>query len=372
MRLGLCLLSLLVVSTGCRHGAIPFLPASHGHLLLAMDVVLRDASPRKDSWDVSALLADASVGKPPVELEPEQAPGGFAEAVQLLKGTPSQEEVQRALGDLSAACEAGLQASCAFLHDSLGRPELISGGRFVSPHPRTLVERGMFSLLIFQCRFDTDGRVRDCKVIEGGPVEGTQRVLDELYASLYRPPTLAGHPLSIPYTFHFRFTPPNRALTRENELAWARQRVSQYPQSASAWMALAQWLAVQSPEERSYSQALARAHSLLPGSWWAATEVAWQQVQAGQYAAALITVRPSMRREQANPYVLETAAAAYFGLGQCPEALKVQERAVGLMPNAWPQPEQERFQRKLKDYQTACAAPPAAEAPDVSAGSGPR
>ncbi|RKG84177.1 hypothetical protein D7V88_22530 [Corallococcus terminator] len=319
-----------------------------------MDEVLRDASPRKGSWDVAALLADASADKPPVELEPAQAPGVFAEAVQLLKGTPSQEEVQRALGDLSAACEAGLQASCSFLHESLSRPKLISGGRFVSPHPRALVERGMFALLIFRCRFDTDGRVRDCKVIEGGPVDGTQRALDELYASLYRPPTLAGHPLSIPYTFHLRFTPPKGELTREEELAWARQRVSQHPKSASAWMTLAQWLAVQSPQDRLYPQAVARAHSLSPGSWWAATEVAWQQVQSGEYAAALITVRPSMRREWANSYVLETAAAAYFGLGQCLEALKVQERAVELMLKAWPQPEQERFQRKAQEYRTAC------------------
>ncbi|RKH17300.1 hypothetical protein D7Y13_12495 [Corallococcus praedator] len=230
----------------------------------------------------------------------------------------------------------------------------------------------MFALLIFRCRFDTDGRVRDCKVVEGGPVEGTQRALDELYTSLYRPPTLAGHPLSIPYTFHLRFTPPNGQLTREDELAWARQRVSQNPKSAPAWTTLAQWLAVLSPEDRLYPQAVARAHSLSPGSWWAATEVAWQQVQAGQYAAALITVRPSMRREQANPYVLETAAAAYFGLGQCPEALKQQERAVGSLPKEWPQPEQERFRGKLTEYQTACAARPPASAPAVSAASDPR
>ncbi|RYZ46249.1 MAG: hypothetical protein EOO72_02445, partial [Myxococcaceae bacterium] len=277
------------------------------------------------------ILAEAS-DKPPVELEPEQAPAVFAETVQLLKGTPSQEELLRALGDLSAACEAGLEDACTFLHESFGRPERISGGLFVSPHPVELVRRGMFALLIFRCRVDVDGRVRDCKVVEGGPVEGTQRALDELYATHNRPPTLAGHPLSIPYTFNLRFTPPDGRLTEEDELAWARQRVSQNPKSAPAWRNLARRLAVQSPQERLYPQAVARAHALSPWDWWAATEVAWQQVQARQYAVALMTVRRPLRRERSNPYVQETAAAAYFGLGQCAEALKVQERAVGLLP----------------------------------------
>ncbi|MBE4751282.1 hypothetical protein G4177_24195 [Corallococcus sp. ZKHCc1 1396] len=316
----------------------------------------------------ASLGSGGQPDEPTVELEPEQAPAVFAEAVQLLKGAPTPEDLKRASGDLSAACDAGLQEACTFQREAFAAPERISGGMFVSPHPVELVRRGMFALLIFRCHIDAQGQVRDCEVIEGGPVEGTQRALTELYASRYRPASLAGHPMSVLYTFNLRFLPPNGTLSEEHELAWARQRVSQHPRSAPAWMTLAMRLAVQAPQDRLYPHAVARAHALAPGSWWAATEVAWQQVQTGQSAAALMTVRSSMRRKQANPYVQETVAAAYFGLGQCAEALKVQERAVGLLPEAWPEEEHARFGRKLKEYQRACATP----APAVSAAPAPR
>lgn len=77
-------------------------------------------------------------------------------------------------------------------------------------------------------------------------------------------------------------------------------------------------------------------------------------------------VRPFVRRSH-NPYVLETAAAAQFGLKQCTAALAEQQKAVELLPAEWPAPERERFQRKLQDYQSACDAPKA-----VSAATGPR
>ncbi|RYZ41667.1 MAG: hypothetical protein EOO71_11160 [Myxococcaceae bacterium] len=370
MRLGLYLLSLLLVSTGCTHHGIPKLPASHGHLSLAMEGLLEEKSLERVMDGMATNGGAGTPDEPSVELEPEQAPAVFDEVVRVLKGTPTQEELKRASADLAAACEAGLHEACAFQREAFVRPERISGGMFVSPHPVELVERGMFALLIFRCQIDAQGQVRDCTVVEGGPLEGTQRALKELQASRYRPATLAGHPLSIPYTFNLRFLPPNAELSQEEELAWARQRVSQNPQSAPAWTTFAMRLALQSPQEPRYPQAVARAHALAPRSWWAATEVAWQQVQAGQYAVALITVRPPLRRERAHPYVLETAAAAYFGLGQCKEALAEQARAVGLLPKEWPQPEQERFQSKLKEIQAACAAPPAA--PHVSAALDPR
>ncbi|AFE06584.1 putative lipoprotein [Corallococcus coralloides DSM 2259] len=92
-----------------------------------------------------------------------------------------------------------------------------------------------------------------------------------------------------------------------------------------------------------------------------ATEVAWRLSQVGQHAAALMTLRPVLRRstmgDRPNPYLLETAAAAHFGLNQCTEALAEQRKAVELLPAEWLASERERFQRKLQDYQSACAPP---------------
>ncbi|QAT87054.1 putative lipoprotein [Corallococcus coralloides] len=165
--------------------------------------------------------------------------------------------------------------------------------------------------------------------------------------------------MSVGYTFHVRFVPDGRTLTLHQEQEWARLRVRQNPESGSAWLNLARELSKNDPGDPLYPQAVARAYFLAPRSGWAASEAAWQMVQSGQYAPALGAVRPFLRRSH-NPYVLETAAAAQFGLKQCTAALAGQQKAVELLPAEWPAAERERFQRKLQDYQSACAAPPSA------------
>ncbi|RKH38873.1 hypothetical protein [Corallococcus sicarius] len=366
MRWSWLFLSLLFISTGCRHADIPKLPASHGHLSFAMERLLaKKDTPPGPLWEESlrneaTSLLDTST----LEVEPEQAPAVFAEVVQLLRGTPSEEELTRALSDLRAVCDAGFHEACEFMRKELGNPKKISGGRY--HFTKEMIEQQKFAFMVFRCRINTEGWVRDCTIVEGDGMDGAEQNLAVLFRSRFSPATLAGHPMSIPYTFSVRFRPAPAwdGLSRAEVLAWARLRVSQYPQSTLAWGNLALELADQAPEDPLYPQAVARAHALAPKAWWPATELAWQRVQAGQYAAAMMVVRTPMRRERENPYVLETGAAAHFGLGQCAEALKLQERAVGLLPEEWPAPERERFQRKLKDYQAACAAPAVSAAPD--------
>jgi hypothetical protein len=367
MRWSWLFLSLFFVSTGCRHAGIPTLPASHGHLSLAMERLLtKKDGPPGNRWDVS-LLGDAASSPDtlPLELEPEQAAAVFAEVVQLLRGTPSQKELERALGDLKAACDAGFHEACRFVREEHINPKKISGGQF--HFSKEMTEQQKLAFMVFRCRLTAEGWMRDCTIIEGDGLDGAEQNLAVLFRARFSPATLAGHPMSIPYTFSIRFSPAPAwdGLSTAEVLAWARLRVSQYPQSTAAWFNLAMELARHAPEDPLYPQAVARAHALSPRAWWPATEMAWQRVQAGQYVAAMMAVRIPMRREQANPYVLETGAAAHFGLGQCAEALKAQEHAVGLLPEEWPEPERERFQRKLKDYQSACAAPAVSAAPDL-------
>ncbi|RKG84309.1 hypothetical protein D7W82_22680 [Corallococcus sp. CA049B] len=353
MRWSWLFLSLLLGFTGCAHSGIPTLPASHGHLMSAMETVQsKRGLPATGMWNL-AIGAEV-VPKPPPRLEPAQAPLVFEEAVRTLRGTPGEDAILSAFGDIVAACVAGIAEACRLESEVFAGPEVSSPAAFT--YPETLLRQGAFAFMVFHCRIGADGQVRDCKVVEGARLPGVEQNLAACQSARYRPATISGHPVSVDYTFHVRFVPEGRTLTLHQELDWARLRARQNPESSSAWLNLARELAKNAPGDPLYPQAVARAYFLAPGSGWAASEAAWQFVQSGQYAPALSAVRPFVRRSH-NPYVLETAAAAQFGLKQCTEALAQQRKAVELLPAEWPAPERERFQRKLQDYQSACAPP---------------
>ncbi|WP_338261693.1 hypothetical protein [Corallococcus caeni] len=382
MRWPLLFLFLLVVPTGCAHRLRPSdLPppaASHGHLALAMEAFLRDPASYEQRVARNPVLAGGissgtSLEAPVLELEAGQAPGVFNDAVQTLAGKPTEAQIVQALGDLHAACDADHEPACQFLKEQNLPPARIQGW-VTHPKERSLSFRSEYAVVVLQCRIGLDGRVRDCQVIEDGSGHPSQHLIAQLGESRYRPWTLAGHAASTSYAFTFNLRyggPADDELSLEQRLGWARLRVAHFPQSGGAWTNLAMQLAVHTPEDPDYPKVLAQAHALAPRFQWTATEMAWLRVQAGQYAAALMALRPALRRsvmgEHPNPYVLETAAAAHFGLNQCPEALAEQQKAVDLLPAEWPAQERERFQRKLRDYQSGCAAPKA-----VSAATGPR
>ncbi|RKG70377.1 hypothetical protein D7W79_31910 [Corallococcus exercitus] len=333
-----------------------------------MDAFLADpASYAKRVARNPVLAAGASSGTPvdaPVlELEAGQAPGVFKEAVQVLAGKPTEAQVVQALGDLQAACDADLEQACQFLKEQSLPPARIQGW-VTHPKERSLSFRSEYAVVVLQCRIDVDEHVRDCQVIEDGSGQPSQHLIAQLGESRYRPWSLAGHAAATSYGFNFNLRyggPSDDELSLEQKLGWARLRVAHFPQSGGAWANLAMQLAVHTPEDPDYPKVLAQAYALAPRFQWIATEMAWHRVQAGQYAAALMALRPVIRRsvmgEHPNPYVLETAAAAHFGLKQCPEALAEQRKAVELLPAEWPAPERERFQSKLQEYQAACATP---------------
>ena len=177
-------LSLLFVSTGCRHGGspLPTLPASHGHLSLAMERYLSAPMTSQGAlwstmWDALSKEEPApSLGAPKLELEPEQASAVFAEAVQVLRGSPDEAALHRAAIDIRAACEAGLHDACQYARDTFIAAELIS--REAIPYPLEMLKRRRFGFMSFRCRIDTEGRVRDCKTIEEiGRASCRERVL---------------------------------------------------------------------------------------------------------------------------------------------------------------------------------------------------
>ncbi|RKG84312.1 hypothetical protein D7W82_22695 [Corallococcus sp. CA049B] len=371
----LLFLSLLCLSSGCSHSGLPPITASHGHLSLAMDAYLSDPRSYEKRIAQGSNLGqfspfNAHEEGPSLELERDQAAGAFEEAVHVLKGEPHQEDLHRALRDLQAACDADHEKACQFLEAEYQRPRFQSGEMLhprMLPGPRKRVRGNQYVVIVIECLLATDGRMHDCQIIEQGPESFTSDVLIQLSSHRYKPWMLAGHPLGQPYGLTFNFISGRQGsiqLSEKQTLEWARLRVGWAPKSASAWSNLAAQLAIHTPDAPDYLTALAQAHALAPRYWWTATEVAWRLSQVGQHAAALMTLRPVLRRstmgKHPNPYVLETAAAAQFGLKQCPEALAQQRKAVEMLPADWLAPEKERFQRKLQDYQSACAAPPSA------------
>ncbi|OJT25286.1 hypothetical protein BO221_10350 [Archangium sp. Cb G35] len=337
--------SLLFLSAGCLHAkALPALPASHGALSLALDKYLE--------LPTSPPGAPKPVGTPEVVVEPAQAPSIFAEAVQLLRGTPTEAEVRQASEDLTAACEASFQQACDFLREHFKAPKRLSGD--LPKYPREAFKNKAFALVVIRCRFGVDGRSRDCEVLESAPYGFTEAMFAAIEGARFQPATLAGHPIEIPYTIKAQMSPGGVSLSPEQKLEWVRMRAKAFPRSVWAWFDLASTLARQLPEDPAYLPALRHLNELDTEYWWSAGELAWAHAREGRYAEAAPLARRARTEAPGNPYVLEVSAATHFGLGQCEEAVAEQRRAVDGLPKEWPAPERERFVNQLQAYTRRC------------------
>lgn len=347
-RLSLLLSFWVLLGVGCRHANVPVLPASHGHLSHEMQQYLELRAP-----PATDPLAS---GAPEVVVEPDQAPTLFAEATQVLKGSPTKDQVHQAWEDLRAACDADFEEACAFLRKAFERPEKEEFKPVSYPLDKTYTT---CAATVARCRLDVDGRFRGCEVLERAPFGFTEAFLESIQTAKFRPAKLAGHPIETPYTFTAVMTIGKlEEVPAEQRLQWAQARVKTYPKSTAAWDNLAQVLAKQAPEGPEYSSALRQLHNLSPRYWWPANELAWLHVQGKRYAEAAPLAKRARRESGLNPYVLETSAAVQFGLGQCAAALADQQQAVAKLPAEWPEPERERFQQTLREYEQRCAARP--------------
>lgn len=359
------LLALLLGATACGRAArIPSLPASHGHLSRAMAHYLDPMVEREEAHTgVASPLFDPS---PTVVVEPAQARAVFAEAVQALSGTPTEEQVRQASQDLTAACDAGLEEACIYQRERYQRPTKLEG------KPPELTQEALrkkaMAVVVVSCRIGTDGIARDLQVLEAAPYGLTEALLTSLRESRFQPAMLAGHPIGIPYTVQLNTAFTHMDLTSHQELEWARARARKFPASPSAWAHLARVLARDLPDDPWYANALRYLNLTSPTYWWAATELAWLHARAGRYAEAEPLARMARRTASQNPYVLETAALVAFHRGQCKQAVLDQQRAVLKLPAEWPQEEQARFKGALAEYQRQCPSEaPATATPQVPA-----
>src|SRR5215217_556872 len=345
------LLALLLGTTACGHSArIPSLPASHGHLSRAMGHYLDPMAERQEAFlgGVGPLYDPA----PTVVVEPAQARAIFAEAVQVLSGTATEEQVKQASQDLSAACDAELEEACTYQREQYQHPTKLEGKP--PEMTRAAVNKRAMAVAIVSCRLGTDGIVRDIQVVEAAPYGLTEALITTLRESKYQPAMLAGHPIEIPYTFQLNTTFSRVAPNSQQELEWARTRAQRFPSSPSAWAHLARVLARDLPDDPWYPNALRYLNLTSPTYWWAAAELAWLHAKAGRYAEAEPLARMARKTGSQNPYVLETAALVAFHQGQCKQAVLDQQRAIAKLPAEWPQEEQARFKSALAEYQRQC------------------
>ncbi|NRD52054.1 hypothetical protein [Corallococcus exiguus] len=365
-------LAVLGLLSGCSHYGLPPPNANHGHLTMAMDAYLRHKASYPYLLDAEnfgvPVLRRAETDAPALELDAAQAALVHEEVVRTLKGKPTEGEVLRALGDLRAACDAGHEPACTYLEKEFQAPKR---GEHPLRYPdvKKLPGGVEFAVVIVQCHISADGRMRGCDVIEDGAGEFSRSFIEQLGAHPFQPATLAGHRFASEYLFAVTCSRGGNykyKLPLEQKMGWARLRVSRFPESSAAWINLAMQLALHEPQAPEYPAVIERAYALAPRARWVATEHSWRQVQAGQYAAALSAIRPALhdseQREHPNPYVLETAAAAHFGLHRCAEALAAQRQAVDELPIEWPTPERERFKHRLQEYEATCGAAPAVSA----------
>lgn len=302
----LTLSSILMLAAGCRHAQVPDLPASHGHLSRALHKYL-DLPGRVPSA--------ASIDSPSVVVEPAQAPALFEEAVRILQGKPTEEEVRQASDDLSGACEAPFPPACDFLRQQFTAPDMLEGD--MPQYPPEAYKAGVFAVTVLRCRLGVDGRLRACEVLEIAPYGFTENVIEVLKGRRYRPALLAGHPVEVSYLVGAQMSPRGGALTYEQELQWVRMRTERFPESTQAWIDLAVLLAKKAPEDPAYPKALERLYQLDPRYWWAASELAWMHVQEGRHAEAAPLIQRARVVAPLNAYVLETSAATLMGQGHC-------------------------------------------------------
>lgn len=336
------LCSLLFLASGCHRAHLPVLPASHGYLALAVERQLApDARAQED-------LSPADSER--LEVSPSEAPTVLAEALRVLKGRPTEAEVQQARQDVSAACAARLQDACEFLRRETVAPTFVHSPEYLvrGQAPR------LFTLIVHQCRITTEGTVRDCELVEGSPPELAQARLLALHETRMTPLRFAGHPLEQRTTFVAHYQPGDARLSHEQQLDWARQRVRKFPGSVMAWKNLAQVLSSKVPVAPAYAEAVRELHVRAPRYWWAAGEQARLHAEAGRYAQALPLAEQARDGAPHNPYVRELLAKVLAGLGRCEEAVAEQRRAVEALPSEWLDAERERFTRMLSEYPRQC------------------
>jgi tetratricopeptide (TPR) repeat protein len=142
-------------------------------------------------------------------------------------------------------------------------------------------------------------------------------------------------------------------LPNEELVQRLRDQVRRRPDDGEAWLFMASLLDADECEA-----ALRQAVALLAGQARAYNELAWYLVQSGRAEEALPMATKAAYLAPRDPEVLDTYAASLFSVGRCPDALRVQLRAIDNLPEnvsrnpGWTS----HFTVVLARYRAACGA----------------
>lgn len=147
----------------------------------------------------------------------------------------------------------------------------------------------------------------------------------------------------------------------------ARRAVAAHPESAEAWLMLAEALrsAVKSSadQDRALEQenALKKATSLGAQNAVAANSLAWLYVGQRRFLAALPLAKRAVHLAPWSSPIWDTYAAVVFGLKNCDESIAAESRALQLLPDGTSRSAAQRYAERLEKYQSSCKASAAQE-----------
>jgi Flp pilus assembly protein TadD len=136
----------------------------------------------------------------------------------------------------------------------------------------------------------------------------------------------------------------------------ARLALSGHPEDPDAWAFLADSL--DGPERRTDRVAAWRkAVELAPGRSDLLNGLAWELHGGGADEEARAFATSAAALAPHDPFILDTYAAVVAGLGRCPEALRVQRRAVALLPEGVTASVRLKLEGCLQRYERECGEP---------------
>jgi tetratricopeptide (TPR) repeat protein len=135
-----------------------------------------------------------------------------------------------------------------------------------------------------------------------------------------------------------------------------RKALSARPGDWRGWTALGKWL----PSGKEKEEAYRKAAALNPENAVTQNNLAWELVTSARAKEALPFANRALDLAPWDAAIMDTLAHVAAGFGKCPEALRLQRRAIGTME--WQGRSADVFKKGLVEMEARCAVPLAAPA----------
>jgi tetratricopeptide (TPR) repeat protein len=135
-----------------------------------------------------------------------------------------------------------------------------------------------------------------------------------------------------------------------------RKALSARPGDWRGWTALGKWL----PSGKEKEEAYRKAAALNPENAVTQNNLAWELVTSARAKEALPFANRALDLAPWDAAIMDTLAHVAAGFGKCPEALRLQRRAIATME--WQGRSADVFKKGLVEMEARCAVPLAAPA----------